>query len=117
MGEVRHHPWTSLAAMVALAIAGYNFTGKASAGDIDTLKQSIVKVASSVEQNSVNDERRSLAQRIDDIDRELFNITIRINDLQRDRVTVDNIILQRQDQLTKQRQELSGKLQALGGRP
>jgi hypothetical protein len=110
MGEIRRHPYTSIAAMLSFAfcvsVAPVMYSQKADAADVQQLEDKIAAVIETVKRESAQGELNNVA-------RELFDISIRINTLERENINVDPLLYKRRDELQIQQRRLEAKLQSL----
>jgi septal ring factor EnvC (AmiA/AmiB activator) len=106
MGEVRRSPYTSVTALACLIGMPFIYTLKADAGDVRALQQQIAEVRETVRRESAQGE-------LNNVRRELFDITLRINTLERERINVDELLYRRRDELTAAQRRLEAKLQAM----
>lgn len=110
VGEIKRSPYTSLAALAsftALFVAGPVFySQKADAADVQRLEEKIAAVEQTVRRESAQGE-------LNNVRRELFDITLRINTLERENINVDRLLYERRDALESQRRILEAKLQAM----
>ena len=110
MGEIKKHPYTSvtaLACFIALLFGGpFIWTQKADASDMQALARQITQVDESVKRESAQGELNA-------VQRELFQISMRINELERGGHPVDMLLYQRREQLVAAERQLEAKLAAM----
>jgi septal ring factor EnvC (AmiA/AmiB activator) len=110
VGEIKRSPYTSLAAMLSFVfctVAGPTlYSAKADAADVQKLERQIAEVRDTVRRESAQGE-------INNVQRELFDITLRINTLERENINVDPLLYKRKDDLMAQQRRLEAKLQAM----
>lgn len=106
MGEIKRSPYTSVAALGCLSLSAYLWLNTASAGDVNALQQQIAEVRETVRRESAKGE-------LNNVRRELFDITLRINTLEREHINVDDLLYRRRDELTAAQRRLEAKLQAM----
>lgn len=115
MGEIKRNPYTSIAAMLSFVfctVAGPTlYSAKADAADVQKLERQIADVSDTVRRESAQGE-------LNNVTRELFDITMRINTLERENINVDELLYKRRSDLTVQQRRLEAKLAAMDkGRP
>lgn len=107
MGEVRRHPYTSVAALGCFLFLSFAFpvlyARKAEASEVSALKAQIAELSETVRRESAQGELKN-------VQRELFDITLRINTLERERIEVDPLLYQRRETLQAQQRRLEAKL-------
>jgi Tfp pilus assembly protein PilO len=110
MGEIKRHPYTSVSALMCLAICfvamPFMWSAKADAGDVKALAAQIAEVRETVQ-------KESTAGELSNVRRELFDISLRISTLERANEGVDAILYRRRDTLLAQQRDLEAKLQAM----
>jgi hypothetical protein len=114
MGEVRRSPYTSIAALASFLLScsaiPFLYSIKADASEVTkanaALSEQIAEVRDTVRRESAQGELNNVA-------RELFDITIRISTLEREHINVDQLLYQRRDTLQAQQRRLEARLQAM----
>lgn len=106
MGEVKRHPYTSVTAFACLLAIPAMWTMKADAGDVNAIKAQIAEVRKTVQRESASTE-------LNNVRRELFDISLRINTLERENVNVDRLLYERRDTLQSQQRLLESRLQKM----
>lgn len=110
MGELKRHPYTSVSALGCLALAIVAFpvmwVQKADAADVQNLERQIANLSQTVRRESAQGELNS-------VQRELFDLTLRINTLERENINVDPLLYKRRDDLQAQQRRLEAKLDAM----
>lgn len=110
IGEMKRNPYTSLSALLCLflTIGGgpWLYVDKASAADVNELKAQIAEVRQVVRRESAQGE-------LNNVRRELFDVTLRINTLERERINVDDMLYARKEALQAQQRDLEAKLRAM----
>lgn len=111
MGEIKRSPYTSVAALASLLLSGsaipFMYSTKADAAEVTrqnaALSEQLAEVRNTVRRESAQGE-------LNNVRRELFDITLRINTLERERINVDDILYSRREQLQAQQRDLEAKL-------
>lgn len=113
MGEIKRSPYTSLAALLSFTFctvaAPTLYSQKADAADVHKLEEKLDAVEQTVRRESAQGELNNVA-------RELFDITLRINTLERENINVDPLLYKRRQDLEDARRRLESKLQAMDAR-
>lgn len=110
MGEIKRSPYTSLAALLSFTFctvaAPSLYSQKADAADVQKLERQIADVSATVRRESAQGE-------LNNVTRELFDITMRINTLERENINVDPLLYKRRGDLQAQQRRLEAKLQSM----
>lgn len=114
MGEVKRHPYTSIAALASFVMCvssiPFIYSTKADASEVTrqnaALSQQLAEVRQTVRRESAQGE-------LNNVRRELFDITLRINTLEKENITVDALLYQRRETLQAQQRDLEAKLRVL----
>jgi hypothetical protein len=114
MGEIKRSPYTSIAALASLLLSSsaipFMYSTKADAAEVTrnnaALSEQIAEVRNTVRRESAQGE-------LNNVRRELFDISLRINTLERERINVDELLYQRREALQAQQRDLEAKLAAM----
>jgi hypothetical protein len=107
IAEMKRNPYTSLSALLCLCLtfAGgpFLYTNKADASDLQALDRKITALDITVKRESAQGE-------LNNVRRELFDLTLRINTLERENINVDPLLYNRREALQAQQRDLEAKL-------
>ena len=106
MGEVKRHPYTSVAALACVIALPVVWTFKANASDVDAVVSQVAQLSETVKREATQSELRA-------VERELFDISFRISTLERENQGVDALLYRRRDDLRAQQRRLEALLQAM----
>lgn len=106
INEMKRHPYTSISALLCLMAVPVLFLNKADAGDVRALTAQIAEVRETVRRESTLAELRNVR-------RELFDINLRISQLEKVAMQVDDLLVQRREDLQAQQRRLEALLQAM----
>jgi len=114
MGEIKRHPYTSVAALACLGFCMVAvpllYTQKADAGDVQQVTATLSKDMADLRGTLL---RESAQGELNNVRRELFNINMRIKELEDKGLAVELLLYQRRDDLLAQQRMLEAKLAQL----
>lgn len=115
--ELKTMPVTLVVITLMIAATSYLWHDKASASDIEAVKQSVVSVNAQVVKLSQTIERRQIEARVAAIESELFVIEQKIKDAEARHAAVDDLYYARRNQLRTDHDQALRELQSLPAPP
>ncbi len=106
MNEVKRSPYTSISALLCVFAMPFLYTAKADTGDVNALAAQIADVRYTVKRESTLGELRN-------VQRELFDISLRIASLEKLHMEIDTLLYQRREELQVQQRRLEALIQSM----
>lgn len=117
IAEMKRNPYTSLSALMCLGLTitggPWMFVQKADAADVNALKDQLAAQSAQIAEVRQVVRRESAQGELNNVRRELFDITLRINTLERERINVDQLLYQRREALQAQQRDLEARLASM----